>query len=91
MAAIAGDGLDSEVMEVRSNGGAFSLADLDFRDERGLAELGLGDDAGSVEFASLKIAFLGSMKCFIASTDLTERKRTFLERERENVCGNERE
>ena len=77
MAIIASDGLDSEGMEVKSNGGAFFLANLDFRDRRGLEELGLGNDAGSVEFASLKIAFLGSMKCFIASTNLTERKITF--------------
>ena len=56
LAAIAGDGWDSKGMEVRSKGGA-SLADLDFRETRGLAELGLCDDAGSVEFASLKIAF----------------------------------
>ena len=77
LAVIASDGLDSKVMEVRSNDGAFSLANLDFQDGRGLEELGLRDDAGSVEFASLKIAFLGCMKCFIASTDLTGRKRTF--------------
>ena len=61
MAIIASDGLDSKGMEVKSNGGAFSLANLDFRDRHGLEELGLGNDAGSVEFASLKIAFLGSM------------------------------
>ena len=77
MAAIGNDGLDSEGMEVRLNGGAFSLANLDFQHGRGLEELGLRDDAGLVEFASLKIAFLDCMKCFIASTDLTERKRTF--------------
>ena len=57
LAVIAGDGLDSKGMEVRSNGGAFSLAHLDFREGRGLVELGLSDDARSVEFASLKIAF----------------------------------
>ena len=56
MASIASDGSDSKGMEVRSKGGA-SLADLDFRERRGLAELGLGDDAGLVEFASLKIVF----------------------------------
>ena len=56
LAAIVGDGWDSKGMEVRSKGSA-SLADLDFRETRGLVELGLGDDAGSVEFASLKIAF----------------------------------
>lgn len=61
MAAIAGDGLDSEGMEVRLNGGAFSLADLDFREGRGLAELGLGDDVGSMEFASLKVVFLNQI------------------------------
>ena len=77
MAAIGNDGLDSKGMEVRLNGGAFSLANLDFQHGRGLEELGLRDDAGLVEFASLKIAFLDCMKCFIASTDLTERKRTF--------------
>ena len=57
LAVVAGDGLDSKGMEVKSNGSAFSLADLDFREGRGVVELGLGDDARSVEFASLKIAF----------------------------------
>ena len=57
LAAVAGDGLDSKGMEVKSNDGTFSLADLDFREGRGLVQLGLGDDATSVEFASLKIAF----------------------------------
>lgn len=61
MATIAGDGLDSEGMEVRSNGGAFSLADLDFQEGRDLAELGLGNDVGSVDFASLKITFLNQI------------------------------
>ena len=45
------------------------MADLAFRDGLGLAELGLGDDEGSVECASLKIAFRGCMKCFIVSTN----------------------
>ena len=61
MAAIANDGLDLEGMEVKLNGSAFSLADLDFREGRGLVELGLGDDAESVEFASIKIAFLNQI------------------------------
>ena len=56
LATIASDGLDSKGMEVKSKGGA-SLANLDFRERRGLGKLGLGDNAGSVEFASLKIAF----------------------------------
>nr|POE69445.1 hypothetical protein CFP56_34030 [Quercus suber] len=48
-------------MEVRSNGGAFSLANLDFQEGRDLAELGLSNDVGSVDFASLKITFLNQI------------------------------
>ena len=61
MAAIADDSLDLEGMEVESNGNAFFLADLDFRERRGLEELWLDDDARSVEFASLKFAFLNQI------------------------------
>ena len=61
MAAIANDCLDLEGMEVESNGGAFFLADLDFREGCGLEELWLNDDVGSVEFASLKFAFLNQI------------------------------
>ena len=45
MAAIAGDGLDLKGTEVRLNSDTFSLADLDLQEGRGLAELGVSDDA----------------------------------------------
>uniref|UniRef100_A0A2N9IWS7 Uncharacterized protein n=1 Tax=Fagus sylvatica TaxID=28930 RepID=A0A2N9IWS7_FAGSY len=54
--------------EFGSEGGAFSFADLAFRDGIGLAELWLGDNKGSMECASLKIAFRDCMKCASFST-----------------------
>nr|POE58578.1 hypothetical protein CFP56_72329 [Quercus suber] len=35
--------------------------EVDFQEGRDLAELGLGNDAGSVDFASLKITFLNQI------------------------------
>ena len=64
-------------------GGAFSLEAFCFRDGRGLAALGFGDDdAGGSSVVSLKIAFLGCMKCFIAPAVVVFALR-ILERERE--------
>lgn len=65
---LAGDCFESHGM-FGSDGGAFSFADFVFLDGLGLAKLGLSDDGGSVECVSLKIGFLGCMKCFIVSTD----------------------
>lgn len=76
----AGEGLESEIMELGSDGGAFSLEALGFQGGLGLAEIGFGDEGGSV--ISLNIAFLGCMKCFIEKC--REKERGFQrERERE--------
>lgn len=65
---LAGDCFESHGI-LGSVGGAFSFADFGFLDGLGLDKLGLGDEGGSVECVSLKIAFLGCMKCFIVSTN----------------------
>ena len=64
LAAEAGEGFGSGGKELGSDGGAFSLEGFCFREGRIiLAALGFGEGGGSV---SLKIVFLGCMKCFIA-------------------------
>lgn len=67
LAAVAGDGFKSDSIALGSEGGSFSLDGLCFRDGLGLAqELGLDEEGSSAVGVSLKIAFLGNMKCFIA-------------------------
>lgn len=66
---VTGDCFWSDGKEFRSEGGAFSLADLCFLGGFDLAELGFGEDVAEDDGSfSLKIALLGSMKCFIACT-----------------------
>lgn len=62
LAAAAGEGLRSGGKELGSDGGAFSLEGFCFREGRILVALGFGEGGGSV---SLKMVFLGCMKCFI--------------------------
>lgn len=70
LAAVAGEGA------LGSEGGSFSLDDFGFREGLGLVEeLGLDEEGSSAEGESLKIGFLGSMKCFIAEKLFTEKKK----------------
>lgn len=77
---------DGGGIEFRSDGGAFSLETICLREEDGggdgfdLLELGFGDCDGDspLACASLKIVFLGCIKCFIVEilqTTHTERER----------------
>lgn len=86
LAAAAGEGLESEAIEFGSEGGAFSLHDLGFRGGLPLIPaLGLGEDGGwspAAACASLKIAFLGCIKCFIARNEDGSKIKTEFRRER---------
>lgn len=79
---LAGDG--EGWSELRSDGGAFSLADFCLRNVFDFDELGFGDvdddDGESFVWVSLKTVLLGSMKCFIVQK-FREIKEVVLEKE----------